>query len=101
MFDLVITDEHSDRDILVHILKELKAMSLNLSNVNDALGKLATDVDALITADAAVAKAVADVTATHQAQVEALVPSIASISAKAEAALAPPALVAVLPEPVA
>lgn len=94
MFDLVITEEHTDRDILVHILKELKAMSLNLSSVNDALGKLATDVDALITADAAVAKAVADVTATHQAQVEALVPSIASISAKADAVLHPPA-----PEP--
>lgn len=89
MLDLVITDAHTDRAILIHILKELKAMSLDLSNVNTALGKLSTDVDALISADAAVAKAVADVTATHQAQVEGLVPSIASISAKADAVLHP------------
>lgn len=96
MFDLVINEEHSDRDILVHILKELKAMSLDLSNVNTALTTLSANVDALITADAAVAQAVADVTATHQAQVEGLVPAIASISAKADAVLHPP-----VPEPTA
>lgn len=90
MFDLVIEDHHTDRDILVHLMKELKAMSLNLSNVNDAITKLSADVDSLIKADAAVAKAVADVTVTHQGQVDALVPSIAAITAKADAVLNPP-----------
>lgn len=90
MFDLVINDDHSDRELLIQVLKGLHAMSLNLSNVNAALTDLSARVDALISADAAVAKAVADVTATHQAQVEALVPSITSISAKADAALNQP-----------
>ena len=90
MFDFVINEEHTDRELLIRVLKGLHAMSLDLSNVNAALGKLSADVDALITADAAVAKAVADATTTHQAQVDALVPAIASVSAKAEAALAPP-----------
>ncbi len=79
-----------ERELLFHILKELKAMALDLSAVTAAISKVSADVDALITADAAVAKAVADATAQHQAQVATLVDPLTAISAKAEVMLAPP-----------
>lgn len=90
MFDLFITEETSEREILLHILKELKTMALDLSAVTTAITKVSTDVDSLITADAAVAAAVDAATKEHQAQVDALVAELAAVSTKAEAALTPP-----------
>lgn len=89
MFDIIVTSDTSEWDLLLHILKELKAMSLDLTAVNAAIAKVSTDVDALITADVSAAQAVAAATVADQAQVNALIPTIAAISAKAEAALAP------------
>lgn len=82
--------DHQDRDLLFLILKRMHRMALDLTAVNAALAKVSTDVDALITADVSAAQAAAAVTVADQAQVDALVPSITTISAKAEAALAPP-----------
>lgn len=95
MFDLVVTEAHSDRDILVHILKELKAMALDLSKLTAAvadnaiaLSDMSAKVDGLIAthtdpaAQAAVDAAVAGVSANTDVA--------KAVSAKVDAALSPP-----------
>lgn len=47
MFDLVIEDHHTDRDILLHILKELKIMALDVSKLNENLSLNSSAVSAL------------------------------------------------------
>jgi hypothetical protein len=71
----------SEKDLMVHILKELKAMALDTSKLTAAVAKLATDVETLVAAhtDPAAQGAVDTVTA-----------NVAALSAKVEAALAPP-----------
>lgn len=85
-----VHESASDRQLLLAIIKDIYAMTLNLSAVTDALAKVSTDVDALITeARAATAQQV-----IHQGQVDALVPSVAALSDKIEAALPKPAAAA-------
>lgn len=55
MFDLIVEDHHTDRDILLHILKGLKIMALDVSKLNDnvtangvAVSALSGKVDQLI-----------------------------------------------------
>lgn len=82
MFDLIVQDHHTDRDILLHILKGLHAMALDLSKLNAAVDRNTKAVDALV--------------ATHtdpatQAAVDLAAQTIDAASAKAEAAVAPAA----------
>lgn len=73
-------------DFLVHIIKELDAMALNLTALTAAVAKVSADVDSLIAAQGTAAtQAAAD-----QAAVDAVVPAVAAISAKVEAVLPPP-----------
>lgn len=82
MFDLTINEDHSDRDILVRVLKGLHIMALDLAKLNDAVARNTAAVDALIAAHGDPAA---------QAAVDAVVVALDAESAKAEAAVAPPA----------
>lgn len=55
MFDLVITEQHTERDLLVHLLKGLHAMALDVSKLtadiadnSAAIAALSGEVDQLI-----------------------------------------------------
>lgn len=81
-------------DLLLHLIKEQHAMSLNLAALTAAVAKLSVDVTALINADqtainASAAGAAAQLVA-DQAAVDAVVPTLSAISAVAEAALTAP-----------
>lgn len=82
MFDHTVFDKHTERDLLLHILKGIYAMALDVSKLNAATDKLSTDVNALIAAHTDPAA---------QAEVDVVTTRLAAISALAEAALAPPA----------
>lgn len=95
MFDLVINDEHTDRDLLIRLLKGLHAMALNLQTLQSAIGDNAVAVarntaavDALVAShsDPAAQVALDAAAATLVANNVAL----NADSAKAEAAVAPP-----------
>lgn len=96
MFDLVIEDHHTDRDLLLHILKGLKAMATDVTVLNANVAALGTDVSALSTkVDALVAahtdpasQAAVDAAATAVGSVDA---AVKDLSAKVDAALTPPA----------
>lgn len=82
MFDLTINEDHSDRDILIRVLKGLHIMALDLAKLNAAVARNTAAVDALIAAHGDPAA---------QAAVDAVVVALDAESAKAEAAVAPPA----------
>lgn len=82
MFDLVINDDHSDRDLLIRALKELHAMALDLTKLNAAVARNTAAVEALIAAHG---------DPTAQSAVDAVADVLDVESAKAEAAVAPPA----------
>lgn len=94
MFDLHL-DDHTDRELLVHIMKELKAMALDLSKLNDAVAAnsaatadMSAKVDGLIaTHTDPAAQAAVDAAATHVASSTDVVKAV---SAKVDAALSPP-----------
>lgn len=96
MFDLIVEDHHSDREILLHLLKGLKAMALDVSKLNDAVaGNSAAIADVSGKVDLLIA---AHSDPTGQAAVDAAVNAVnsntdvvKSISVKVDAALAPAA----------
>jgi hypothetical protein len=77
--------ELTERDLLIHIVKGLHAMALDLSALTAAVAKVSTDVDALIVSHGTAATQLA----ADQAAVDALVPTVTAVSTKVEAALAP------------
>jgi hypothetical protein len=103
MFNAAFFDKHTDRELLIHLLKGLHAMALDLSALTAAVAKLSTDVTALVTADQtalnAHAAGMAEQLAADQAAVNAVTPSVSAISAVAEAALTPPVVVPPAPPP--
>lgn len=102
MFDLIVEDHHTDRDILLHILKGLKIMALDLTKLTAATTDNASAVSAL-------SGSVDQLIALHtdpaaQAAVDAAAVAIASntdvikaTEVKVAAAIAPPAPVAEQP----
>lgn len=95
MFDLVIEDHHTDRDLLIRLLKGLHAMAVDVTALNANVAALQTDVgalgvkvDALVavhtdpSSQAAVDAAAAAVLAADQA--------VKDVSAKVDAANPPP-----------
>ncbi len=99
MFDLVVTEGefhgHSDREVLLHLLKELKAMAPDLSKLtaatsdnSAALAALAGKVDQLIAlhADPAAQSAVDAATSAVVSNTDVL----KSVSAKVDSVLVPP-----------
>lgn len=95
MFDHIVIEETSDRELLLHLLKRIQAMALDLSKLTAAIAAVSTDVTALINADASGAAASAAGAAAQlvldQAAVDALVPTVTAIDTVAQAALAVPA----------
>lgn len=106
MFDLLIVeDHHTDRDILLHLMKGLRTMALDVSKLTaavtdnaTALSALSGKVDQLIAlhTDPAAQSAV-DATATALTSITSVVNSV---SAKVDAVLPPPVAAAVEPPPV-
>jgi hypothetical protein len=82
MFDFTINEDHSDRDLLVRLLKELHAMAVDLSKLNAAVARNTAAVDALVNAHQDPAA---------QVVVDAATDAVNAAAAKAEAAAAPPA----------
>lgn len=86
-------DSVTDRDLLCHLLKEIRTMAIDVSALTSAVAKLTTDVTALINADvgAAQAAAAATVAATQadQALVDPLVATVNALDAQVTAALQP------------
>lgn len=82
MFDLNINEDHSDRDLLVRVLKELHIMAIDLTKLNVAVVRNTAAIDALIAAHGDPAA---------QTAVDAVADVLDAESAKAEAAVAPPA----------
>lgn len=74
-------------EMLEHIHRRISTMALDLTALSAAVAKVSTDADALISSHGTAATQLA----TDQAAVDALVPTVTSVSAKIEAALAPPA----------
>lgn len=72
---------------LRHIHIRINDMALDLSKLTDAVTKVSTDADALIASHGTAATQLAQ----DQAAVDTLVPTVTAVSAKIEAALAPPA----------
>lgn len=99
MFDLIVNEDTSDREMILHLIKRIHAMALDLSKLTAAIALVSTDVTALINADATAAGAAAAQLAVDQAAVDALVPTVTAIDTVAQAALtapvAPPATAAV------
>lgn len=75
-----------DRALLHAVYAELRAMAINLANLQAAVSQLATDVNALI---ALVPNPGAD--AAVQAQVDAVTASLSALDAAVKTAEAPPA----------
>lgn len=82
MFDLNINEDHSDRDLLIRVLKELHIMAIDLTKLNVAVVRNTAAIDALIAAHGDPAA---------QTAVDAVADVLDAESAKAEAAVAPPA----------
>ena len=79
--------ELTERDLLIHLVKGLYVMALDLTALTAAVAKVSTDVDALVVAHGTAATQLA----ADQAAVDALVPTVTAVATKVEAALAPPA----------
>lgn len=94
MFDLVIEDHHTDRDLLLHILRGLKAMATDVTALNTNVAALQNDVSAVSTkVDTLIAahtdpasQAAVDAAATAVGAVD---QAVKDLSAKVDAALAP------------
>ncbi len=81
MFDLVINEDADDRELLLHLIKRIHAMAVDVSKLQASADRLTVAVDALIAAHG---------DTTGQVAVDALVVKLDEESAKAEAAVAPP-----------
>ena len=75
-------DHYEEKELLFNIWKELQAMAVDTSKLTAAVAKLSTDVDTLVAAH---------IDPTAQTAVDAATTTVASLSTKVEAALAPPA----------
>lgn len=84
MFDLVVTEDTTNRELLVHLMKELKIMALDLSKLHDAVAALSAAVSTEATSINSLIAAHTDPAA--QAAVDAAVQAVGLVTSSVQAA---------------